>query len=876
MGTDTVGGLLSHPLVLRSAWERVKSWYRLEWAPQPEYAQWHLDPDGHLRALGEEFLAGKNQPSSFLRIPYPKRGACLRHYSMPSVRDQVAFAAHAVLLAPYVEMRLPTFAFGNRWFRGIYWDRADPRGAKWKDRPFSLADRSLYQRYSRDYGLFRRVCHWSAAAMLGTGIGEELAGRRAAKPQDYPENRLPRFVKPAWWEPEGGVKNDKGYWAHFDLQLAYPSVRLPLLRKRLHELLLEHEEEPASVRVRLNEFAMVPTPGEFDKALAGYPHEVRKNLRQQDVRCALATSLLDRLEQVSYTAVDFEFDSWIPPHAGETQILPEGDGREHPGLPTGLAICGLLLNAYLRRFDMTVAQWLLRTRKAGSPAAFVRFADDMVLLARSADSLAEGIDALWEGASGQPGARLACPPSPGEGSNLRVNWTKVEPKSLSELLQIYLTEPGQRWKGCDDCKGLTVREGTGSLAIESFAEWLQHKRSSKDKHLSKAVTKLDREALKPHRLKGFVTYLVERMSHMGSDTLLDRFGTGAQQRLLQLHELVRLDLEDEQVRTDTRLSFAVHRLARAWLPEEDPEEDRRCIEEIRESIREAVFEVPWKFGLWRAVLRASARRPTSAAGRVDKIDEEKAEHWLREMLSLLADPSHSKLSWLSEWPEEKHSEECWQHINGYLPEWERPYLSFLRASFWRALADVLVDLHRVSEVLTSSPDRPMTRAWPSRWWTFRALPDEQIGPVLKWLGALDRWAEALYGPIPTKDLKLPWWETDALTLAFLARTPRGELLNAFRRKRDGGLLPFRKIGAPEAKLIVPRGLPMRKGVRRTMQILRRLGAIGPNDDLPLFSRDGDPWAVILLARPDEGASPALGEALFGGVGVTAREGEGRV
>jgi hypothetical protein len=42
-------------------------------------------------------------PEPFRLIPYPKKGAILRHYTVPSVRDQVAFTAFAVLLAPILE-----------------------------------------------------------------------------------------------------------------------------------------------------------------------------------------------------------------------------------------------------------------------------------------------------------------------------------------------------------------------------------------------------------------------------------------------------------------------------------------------------------------------------------------------------------------------------------------------------------------------------------------------------------------------------------------------------------------------------------------------------------------------------------------------------
>ncbi len=76
--------LLFHPLVLRSAWLRVKTWYKAgEWTPDSDLAKWSLDPDTHLLRLGEKLAEGTYRPSRFRRIPYPKKGGQLRHYTIP-------------------------------------------------------------------------------------------------------------------------------------------------------------------------------------------------------------------------------------------------------------------------------------------------------------------------------------------------------------------------------------------------------------------------------------------------------------------------------------------------------------------------------------------------------------------------------------------------------------------------------------------------------------------------------------------------------------------------------------------------------------------------------------------------------------------------
>ena len=68
---------------------------------------------------------------------------------------------------------------------------------------------------------------------------------------------------------------------------------------------------------------------------------------------------------------------------------------------------------------------------------------------------------------------------------------------------------------------------------------------------------LERAAIKQGDVGPFVTSLVELLSDMGTDTLRQRFGEGARDHLARLHELARFDIEDQQVRPDTRRTFSV-------------------------------------------------------------------------------------------------------------------------------------------------------------------------------------------------------------------------------------------------------------------------------------------------------------------------------
>ena len=108
--------VLWHPLVLKGAWMRVEGLlYRSgNLAPEPELSPWRLHPEPELRKLGSALREDTWRPSRWPQVPYPKKGACLRHV-LPTVRDQVAFMAHLVLVGPLMDSRIPNFVFGNRW-----------------------------------------------------------------------------------------------------------------------------------------------------------------------------------------------------------------------------------------------------------------------------------------------------------------------------------------------------------------------------------------------------------------------------------------------------------------------------------------------------------------------------------------------------------------------------------------------------------------------------------------------------------------------------------------------------------------------------------------------------------------------------------------
>ena len=807
---------------------RVEDWYRSgNLAPEPELSRWRLHPESELRRLRSALREGKWRPSRWQQVPYPKRGACLRHYVMPTVRDQVAFMAYLVLLGPLLDSRVPNFVFGNRWNRSIAWDRrlSKPR---WVLRPYQLLTRVAYLPYARSHGLFRRVAHWTVARMTGAQIEQEDYGGYVQHPDDYGSNALPPWTRQDWWPPRGNG-NARVHWAMLDVELAYPSIRLDLLRKAIVEML---DQPPPVAALR--------------EVYGGYPHAILEALADPNEIQRVASGLMNALDRVEIDSSQIPNDSWRPHHS-RGDLSPE---RRDPGLPTGLAVSGMLLNVALHRADQSVRRYLLDHRHG----AFVRFADEFIILALSARGLFDLMEAVWQGLADDAGARLAILETD---SNLHLNWDKIEPFPVRNVVRCFLKDHG--WGECEQCRH--PLPGSTPERAASLGEWWDAREGrsadTRDRGFTRMSAGLVRSTIGPSEVGPFVTTLVARMSEIGRDTLAERFGEGARERLIRLHELARFDIEDVQVRSDTRRTFAVNRLVRAWFPAES---SRRDLADVRESVAHVLRITPWKFSLWHAVVRAAVRRPRQPSPTDDRV----AGDWLSSQLGLVADVSDERRfdAWMNTWPEDEISQE---HDRD--EAWRGLYLSFHRTAFWHALATVLRSLWRHDDEVRH-PAAGYAGPAPDRW-TVRAVPVGAHTHVRRRLGALDQWVDVLYPPDRNHDPNMRRWELDQLTAAVIASASRYDIAVAWRRAES-----------PGDELMVPGG-PLWDGIPRTIRLLERFGRVSRHSDehdlalrtlshvwlggqdhrlgILLFPRDALPR--IAEAKDDPGRTVAAGISL---------------
>ena len=801
MTHTAAGECLSHPLVLRGAWLRVNSWYQSgNLAPQPELSRWRLHPEAELRKLGAALRSGRWKPNVWPQVPYPKKGACLRHYVLPTVRDQVAFMAHMVLLGPLLDHGVENFAFGNRWYRPITWDRRQ-NPAQWVQRPYPLLTNQIYLPYSRSHGLFRRVAHWTVARMTGAKVDHMDYGGQVQHPNDYENNSLPAWTRQNWWGTES-LTEGSASWSALDIQLAYPSVYLDRLRKSLIEML---------------EMPIAPD------LLNGYPRSVLEALGRCEERRHIVQRLSDALDQVVVPPGAIPRDAWRPTHAAPV-LPPDKDG----GIPTGLAISGMLLNVALHSTDRAVLKYL-RSQQADRRGAIVRFADDMYVLSQSPRGLFDLIEAVWCGLACNKDASLA---SPETDSNLHLNLAKIRPVAMEKVVHQFLQDWG--WITCDDCDHLRPPLEPGTP--QTLGDWWEDALDSDDKKLVQLRDAVERETVLQNEVGPFVTTLVERLSEIGTDTLTERFGEGACDRLVRLHELARFDIDDEQVRADTRRVFAVNRLVRAWLP---PDDGGKALADIRSSVAQVLQATPWKFSLWRAVVRAAARRPIGQT--CQEGEDTKARIWLSSQLQRIAHSpgTTNPISWIHLWPEDCAGDKHHREKN---PSWRTLYLSFHRTAFWHALADVLRELWRHHEQVNGPH---ADSGLQPHLWTVRAVPNGFHDHVAEFLGYFDQWVKKLYPQEP--DFREMPWELDELVAAVLASVPRAELADAWRCAEQ-----------PGGTLVIPTTSPLSQ-IPGTVRVLERFDRIQPRIG-KVRNRKLNPSALahVRLGRQDH----RLGDLLF--------------
>jgi len=834
--------ILFSPWVMRSAWNKVFTWYSGgEWHDPAELLAWKAEPWRHLAKLALELSKGTYEPQAFPEVPYPKKGGYTRHYVMPSVRDQVAFTVFLVLLGPFLEARMPNICFGSR----LYWPRVLklPRGSRnsgrkrWFQAPFSLSHRRIYTGFPASYGLFRRLLQWLVNRCI---VGEEairsLQEPFREDPDSLPYRDLPR---------EGMSETDLVY-ARLDLKMAYPSLDRRKLRNTMIGLI---KSEPSREvwpggREKTDSILCPPKDGWYSgNGRPNYPSLVNPNSKgfprwlepyrrltkphpwgylaqegHDNVRVRLVEQLMDMLDNVVYSSWDVPGDwkdsvnsmypcfrcsdasrcagemggdksEWIGPHG----FLPLSNKSfahferiidRNAGLPTGLAISGLLFNVAFTPIDETMLAVSRRVNSSGRVFFYLRFVDDVVMLASDPRDLEMAIMIFQDSL-----CRFM-------GTKVRVNISKVRPRGVREFLNNKSeweekSEPNQE-NPTMIVSSETKRYTSGNgKQLNEIAEG-DAPRSQLEYYLGPD------DYLTRGNLELFTTTIVREMSGLAEETLGERWGGRGIDRLEQLMDLATLEIDDFEVGADARLSFAVNRLARASWPQTPVVCDDRVLEPevyVRRILLIAETTLrrhPWRYKLWRSILIIALR--------ASLYQEKLGQKWLLESILPL-------IKWASETDSKRHSFTSWEEVGpcpyasnqsrhdsenktcsrlSSLIETQfyrcRERTSFHRTEFWRQWTYCVRMLQRI---VSGKSETQVSEGW------LGFFSADDAARSLEWFGEIERFAKVIYDKWTWKWKGKPflwWWEADALCEAVLSiLSPSKELLD--------------RLGSPRAQLL---------------------------------------------------------------------------
>lgn len=384
---DSTTGPFS-PWVMRAALDQVaRGLSREPMYDVAEWLQWSSDPLPHLHALARDLHAGTYRTRPMPLVPFPKSKDCIRPYTTPGIRDQIAFLAMIALVGPLADRRMSSSSLGARLFRPL----VPTDEGTMKTGGFTLANGPTYLEFERSYGLFRRIAQRLVSTAVRPYDGNYLEGF-----QDVDSEALPYLSRLAWME---AWRKDPSrvYWLRLDLKLAFPSVSRQQVHADLVELLeetFEPEEDAANLDTQYLGTQLHPW----------HTDSVRKTV--QDVTRLLGNCLAD-IEYSPWDSPSPETDSTV---WAETHRMPkerkEGGGRcgkswpsdchlagsdaNRIGLPTGLMGSAFLLNVALTKIDRG-----MKLLEAEMPRlAYLRYMDDILLVARDPGELIRAYDSL--------------------------------------------------------------------------------------------------------------------------------------------------------------------------------------------------------------------------------------------------------------------------------------------------------------------------------------------------------------------------------------------------------------------------------------------------------------------------------------------------
>ena len=141
------------PENLYFSWKKAKRLYRTSdgYIDRGEISEFELNLETRLDSLRKKFESGSYQTSKLRPLPRPKKlkgkKPIDRQYYHVAVDDQVAWIAIVNALGPELDLKMPSWSYGNRLYRPAWYEPSEEKSSKLEIGPYRHSSGHLYRKF---------------------------------------------------------------------------------------------------------------------------------------------------------------------------------------------------------------------------------------------------------------------------------------------------------------------------------------------------------------------------------------------------------------------------------------------------------------------------------------------------------------------------------------------------------------------------------------------------------------------------------------------------------------------------------------------------------------------------------------------------------
>lgn len=501
------------------AWKKLENEFSFfdVWYEEESFKSFKFNLKSELSNLRNEILTGTYKLCPIHLIPFPKSGVDkVRQSFRIAVRDQVAWVAVCNILGPFAEIKMPAWSFGNRLFVPMWKEHQIPNNEydevkfKWRNGKFLNSNGRVYQPWNRSWPRFRHLLTATMKRMAFIELDKEENEYVEGSSKLEPWLKLDYLNKDYFKEKQGTKSQDD---------------------KDVNQQSNFSEGKPKQSRdiywatIDLTKFyPFIKCPRLYEK-LIKYCRVSEKKTKD----------LLQRMLKFEVVEPEYAEDDL------ERLGLKQEKWKTFEGLPTGLLVGGWLANIYLLDVDLEIDTKL----KNNKNVAHFRYVDDHTFLSYSPKELIHWVQNYC---------------SILEKLELEVNSDKFQPHGGIEIKSPKDSNNEQNAPEYTLGKAFLEEHwdeqffGSDSTHNEPTDEW---ERYEEIVSIIEDKCKID-----PRFPSPLMTQTLQKVSQLGSldlDLLNDREISSV---IHDLKTLIVTDFPNEEIKEDTRVSFASTMLSR--------------------------------------------------------------------------------------------------------------------------------------------------------------------------------------------------------------------------------------------------------------------------------------------------------------------------